>query len=45
MEELEERVWSVARQKNERECQGQGVQDSSKTGQSNRMMGIVEGTG
>ena len=31
MEELEESVWSVVRQENEREDQGEGVQDSCKT--------------
>ena len=32
MEELEESVWTVVRQENEREYQGEGVQDSGKTG-------------
>ena len=32
MEELEESVWSVVRQKNERKDQGEGVLDSGKTG-------------
>ena len=31
MEEQEESVWSVVRQENEREDQGEGVQDSGKT--------------
>ena len=31
MEELEESVWSVVRQENEREDQGEGVQNSGKT--------------
>ena len=29
---LEESVWSVVRQENEREDQGEGIQDSGKTG-------------
>ena len=31
MEELEESVWSIVRQENERKDQGEGVQDSGKT--------------
>ena len=31
MEELEESVWSVVRQENEREDQGEGVQNSGNT--------------
>ena len=31
VEELEERVWSVMRQENERKYQGEGVQNSGKT--------------
>ena len=31
MEELGESVWSVVRQENEREDQGEGVQNSGKT--------------
>ena len=31
VEELEESVWSVVRQENEREDQGEGVQNSGKT--------------
>ena len=31
MEELEESVWSVVRQENEREDQGEGIQNSGKT--------------
>ena len=47
MEELEESVWSVARQENEREDQGEGVQSSGKTSTDvrSRDMGIEEGTG
>ena len=47
MEELEESVWSVVRQKNEHEDQGEGVQNSGKngTGVWGRDMGIEEGTG
>ena len=30
MEELEESVWSVVRHENEREDQGEGVQDNGK---------------
>ena len=32
MEELEESVCTVVRQENEREYQGEGIQDSGKTG-------------
>ena len=44
---LEESVWSVVRQKNEREDQGEGVQNSGKTntGVRGRDMGVEEGTG
>ena len=47
MEELEENVWSVVRQKNEHEDEREGVQDSGKTGTGvrGRDMGIEEGTG
>ena len=47
MEELEESVWSVVRQENEREDQGEGVQNSGKTstGVRGRDMGVEEGTG
>ena len=47
MEELEESVWSVVRQENEREDQGEGVQNSSKisTDVRGRDMGVEEGTG
>ena len=31
MEELEESVWSVVRQENEREDQGEGVENSGET--------------
>ena len=31
MEELEESVWSVVRQENEREDKGEGVENSGKT--------------
>ena len=46
MEELEESVWNVVRQENEREDQGEGVQNSGKTstGVRSRAMGI-EGAG
>ena len=46
MEELEESVWSVVRQENEREDQAEGVQDSGQTdtGARGRDMGIEEGT-
>ena len=47
MEELEESVWSVVRQENEREDPGEGAQNSGKTstGVRGRDMGIEEGTG
>ena len=47
MEEMEESVCSAVRQGNEREDQGEGVQDSGKTGTDvrGRDMGIEEGTG
>ena len=47
MEGVEESVWSVVRQGNEREDQGEGVHDSGKTGTDvhGRDMGIEEGTG
>ena len=47
VEELEERVWSVVRQENERKYQGEGVQNSGKTSTDvlGRDMGIEEGTG
>ena len=47
VEELEESVWSVVRQENEREDQGEGVQNSGKTSTDvrGRDMGVEEGTG
>ena len=47
MEELEESVWSFVRQENEREDQGEGVQDSGKTSTDvrGRDMGVEESTG
>ena len=47
MEELEESVWSVVRQENEREDQEEGVQNSgnTSTGVRGRDMGVEEGTG
>ena len=48
VEELEESVWSVVRQENEREDQGEGVQNSGKTSTGavrSRDMGIEEGAG
>ena len=47
VEELEESAWSVVRQENEREDQGEGVQNSGKTstGVRSRDMGIEEGAG
>ena len=47
MEELEESVWSVVRQENEREDQGEGVQNNGKTSTDvrDRDMGVEEGTG
>ena len=46
MEELEESVWSVVRQENEREDQGEGIQDRGKTSTDvrGRDMGVEEGT-
>ena len=46
VEELEESVWSVVRQENEREDQGQGVQNSGKTSTDvrGRDMGVEEDT-
>ena len=47
MEELEESVWSVVRHENEREDEGEGVQNSGKTSTDvrGRDLGIEEGTG
>ena len=47
MEELEESVWSVVRPENEREDQGEGVQNSGKTSTDvrGRDIGVEEGTG
>ena len=47
VDELEECVWSVVRQENEREEQGEVVQNSGKTSTDvrGRDMGIEEGTG
>ena len=47
VEELEESVWSVVRQENEREDQGEGIQNSGKTSTDvrGRDMGVEEGTG
>ena len=47
VEELEESVWSVVRQENEREDQEEGVQNSGKTSTDvrGRDMGIAESTG
>ena len=42
MEELEESVWSVVRQENEREDQGEDVQNSGKTDVWGRDMGVCE---
>ena len=39
MEEREESVWSVVRQDNEREDQGEGVHDSGKTSTVGQMHG------
>ena len=46
VEELEESVWSVVRQENEHEDQGDVVQNSGKTSTDvrGRYMGIAEGT-
>ena len=47
VEELEESVWSVVRQENEREDQWEGVQNSGKTSTDvrGRDMDVEEGTG
>ena len=47
VEERDECVWSVVRQENEREDQGEVVQNSGKTSTDvrGRDMGIEEGTG
>ena len=47
VEELRQSVWSVVRQENECDDQGEGVQDSGKTstGMWGRDTGIEEGTG
>ena len=47
VEELEESVWSVGRKENEREDQGEGVQNSGKTSTDvrGRDMGVEESTG
>ena len=47
MEELEESVWIVVRQENEREDQWEGAQNSGKTSTDvrGRDMGVEEGTG
>ena len=47
MEKLEESVRSVVRQENEREDQGEGVQNSGKTSTDvrGRDMDVAEGTG
>ena len=47
VEELEDSVWSVVRQENGREDQGEGVQNSGKTSTDvrGRDMGVEEGTG
>ena len=46
VEELEESIWSVVRQENEREDQGEDVQSSGMTitDAQGRDMGIEEGT-
>ena len=46
-EELEESVWSVVRQENEHEDQGEGVHNSGKTitDVRSRDIGVEEGTG
>ena len=47
MEELEESVWSVVRQENEREDQWEGVQNSGKTSTGVGLRGreeVEEGT-
>ena len=43
VEEPEESVWSAVRQGNEHEDQGEGVQDSGKTGTVVRGRDIEEG--
>ena len=47
VEELGESVWSVVGQENEREDEGEGIQDSGKTGTGEwgRDNGVEEGTG
>ena len=47
VEELEESVWSVVRQENERTHQGEGVQSNGKTGTDvrDKDMGVEEDTG
>ena len=47
VEEMEESLWSVVRQENEREEQGGGVQNSGKTSTDvrDKDMGVDEGTG
>ena len=47
MEEPEESDWSVVRQENEREDQGEGVQNSGKTSTDvwGRDMSVEKGTG
>ena len=47
MKDLEESVWSVVRQENEREDQGECAQNSGKTSTDVRIrdMGVEEGTG
>ena len=47
MEEPEESDWSVVRQENEREDQGEGVQNSGKTSTDvwGRAMSVEKGTG
>ena len=47
VDELQESVWSVMRQENEREYQGEGVQNSDKTSTDVRArdMGVEEETG
>ena len=47
VEELEESVWSVVRQENKREDQGEGVQNGGKTSTDVRVrdMGVEEATG
>ena len=47
VEELEESVWSVVRQENERDDQGECVRNGGKTSTEVRVgdMGVEEGTG